>query len=103
LDPVATLKKELFRMKKNYLESVIGAVAISKKYEGYILRANQENERIIRFGKKRINWERICQSPNISNECRQRIKEIRPETFGQLQRINGLRPATLAFVAGSLA
>ncbi len=103
LDPVATLKQELSRLSQTYLESVIVAVAISKKYEGYILRANQENERIIRFGKKTIKWERICQSPNISNECKIRIKEVRPETFGQLQRINGLRPATLAFVAGSLA
>ncbi len=103
IDPVEALKKEILRLGLSYLESVIVAVAISKKYEGYILRANQENERIIRFGKKRINWEKICNSPNISNECRMRIKEVRPETFGQLQRIHGLRPATLAFVAGSLA
>ena len=103
LDPVATLKQELSRLGQIYLESVIVAIAVSKKYEGYILRANQENERMIRFGKKRIDWEKICSSPNISNECRQRIKEIRPETFSQLQRIVGVRPATLVFVAGSLA
>lgn len=103
VDPVATLKQELSRLDQTFIDSVIVAVGISKKYEGYILRANQENERILRFGKKRINWEKICESPNISNECRMRIKEIRPETFSQLQRIHGVRPATLAFVAGSLA
>ena len=42
---------------------------------------------------------KICESPNLSNECKQRIEKIRPETFGQLKRMDGIRPATLAYVA----
>jgi len=98
LDPVATLMNEV----KGYLFPVVQAVAISKKYEGYINRANLENQKLVRLGKKKIDWEKICNSPNISNECKQRIKEIRPETFSQAQRIKGIRPATLAFIAGGI-
>jgi len=97
LDPVATLMNEV----KGFLFPVVQAVAISKKYEGYINRANLENKKQIRLGKKRIDWQNIVNSPNISNECKQRISEIRPETFSEIQRIKGIRPATLAFIAGS--
>jgi tRNA uridine 5-carboxymethylaminomethyl modification enzyme len=98
LDPVATLMNEV----EGYLFSVVQAVAVSKKYEGYINRANQENEKLIKLGKKKIDWEKIVNSPNISNECKQRIKDIRPETFSEAQRIKGIRPATLAFIAGGV-
>jgi tRNA uridine 5-carboxymethylaminomethyl modification enzyme len=47
----------------------------------------------------KINWEEIVSSGNISFECKQRITRIRPETFGQLKLIEGIRPATLAVVA----
>ena len=98
LDPVSTLMNEV----EGYLFPVVQAVAISKKYEGYINRANQENKKLNRLGKKKIDWEKIVNSPNISNECKQRIKDIRPETFSEAQRIKGIRPATLAFIAGGI-
>lgn len=102
LNPVDTLVKELKNNHISFDMKVVKTVAISLKYEGYISRALVENERVNRFSKKNINWEKIVSSENISFECKQRIKEIRPETFGQLQRITGIRPATLAFVAGNL-
>ena len=102
LDPVDTLSKELENISVKFLPAVVRTVAIANKYQGYIERFEQENQKIQKLGQKRINWQRIVASPNISNECRQRILEIRPQTFGQLQRINGVRPVTLAFVAGNL-
>ena len=98
LDPVGTLKNEV----SDYLLSVVQAVAISKKYEGYINRANLENKKLVKLGKKKIDWKKIVHSPSISNECKQRIKEIRPETFSEAQLIKGIRPATLAFIAGGI-
>jgi tRNA U34 5-carboxymethylaminomethyl modifying enzyme MnmG/GidA len=47
----------------------------------------------------KISWETIAASNNISFECKQRITRIRPDTFGQLKLIEGIRPATLAVVA----
>ena len=48
----------------------------------------------------RINWLELIESDNISFECKRRIERIRPVSFGQLKLIEGIRPATLAAVAG---
>jgi tRNA uridine 5-carboxymethylaminomethyl modification enzyme len=102
LDPVKTLKAETVKLGAIFHPDVITTVAISSKYEGYIDRAVLESEKINRMSKKRIDWEELVSSRNISFECKQRINQIKPETFGQLQRMEGIRPATLAFVAGNL-
>ncbi len=102
LNPIETLKSETESMGAQFNPDVIRTVAISAKYEGYIDRALVESEKINRLSKKKINWEVLAESKNISFECKLRIKQIRPETFGQLQRMEGIRPATLAYVAGNL-
>lgn len=102
LNPVIVLEDECLRMGAYFNKDVIRTVAIASKYEGYIDRAVIESEKINRMSKKRINWEVLVESKNISFECKLRIKTIRPETFGQLQLIDGIRPATLAYVAGNL-
>lgn len=102
LDPVTVLKQELAYFQAKFDERVIYAVAISKKYDGYIKRADAETERFRKMERRAIRWEELYNSSNISYECRQRIKAIRPETFGQLMRMEGIRPATLAYVAGNI-
>lgn len=102
LNPVNTLQLESLRMGASFHLDVVRTVAIAAKYEGYIDRAVIESEKINRMSKKKINWEVLTDSKNISFECKLRIKQIKPETFGQLQRIDGIRPATLAYVAGNL-
>ncbi len=101
LNPIIVLENETLRHGTIFMEDVLRAVAISTKYEGYITRAMNETVKIRKLGKKRINWENLINSPNISTECRSRIKSIRPSTFSELQRIEGIRPATVAYVAGS--
>lgn len=98
--PIVALNEFLFELGVKFSERVVTSVALSTKYDGYINRADQENQRVANLGDKRINWERILTSPNISTECKQRIREHRPATFAQLQRIEGIRPATLVTVAG---
>ncbi len=102
LDPIKTLFFEADMRGLAFSYDVIRSVAIATKYEGYIDRANFENERLLKLERKKINWERVLESNNVSFECKTRIKTIRPETFGQLSRIEGIRPATLAYVAGNL-
>lgn len=102
LNPITVLAQETLRMGAEFSSDVIRTVAISAKYEGYIDRAIIEGEKISRMSKKRIQWEVLADSKHISFECKLRIKSIKPETFGQLQRIEGIRPATLAYVAGNL-
>lgn len=98
--PIITLSEFLAQIGAKFSERVVAAVALSTKYDGYIARADQENSRVANLGEKRINWERVLTSPNISTECKHRISEHRPATFAQLQRIEGIRPATLVTVAG---
>lgn len=102
LNPIEVLQRECLRMGAFFNLDIIRTVAIAAKYEGYIDRAVVENEKINRMEKKRVDWTALVDSKNISFECKSRIKQIRPETFGQLQRIEGIRPATLAYVAGNL-
>ena len=101
VDPVAALNTELDRSgrKSPFMAEVVRAVAISKKYHDYIERAKMENERMGRVSGRHLDWKSLAQNISISNECRQRIGKYRPCTFAQLQGIEGIRPATLAFVA----
>ena len=101
LDPVETLRKELSNFGIQFLDSSVRSVAISKKYAGYIKRASSETEKLKKLNLKKVKWETLANSSNISHECRARIKQIRPTSFGQLRQIEGIRPATLAFVAGN--
>ncbi len=99
LNPITTLKIifDFYGMTIPY--DLLRVVAISKKYEGYIKRSEDQLEKMKKMDRMKIRWEEIVSSNNISFECKQRISRIRPETFGQLKLIEGVRPATLAVVA----
>lgn len=79
---------------------LVRCLAISMKYEGYISKADSHYQKIGKLDSMVISWLDIVSSENISFECKERIKLIKPETFGQLKLIDGIRPATLAVVAG---
>ena len=99
VNPISTLERILdFHSIKISLD-LIRTVAISKKYDGYIKRSESQYEKLKKMDNMKIGWENIVASNNISFECKQRIARIKPETFGQLKLIEGIRPATLAVVA----
>ncbi len=99
LNPITTLEKILSHYGIRIDYDLVRAVAVSKKYDGYIKRSSDQQEKLKKMDGTRIDWEAIVASGNISFECKQRITRIRPETFGQLKLIDGIRPATLAVVA----
>lgn len=99
LNPVVVLEKVLSQYGMSIGYDLVRTVAIAKKYEGYIKRSEGQYERLKKMDAMKVNWEAIVGSGNISFECKQRISRIRPETFGQLKLIEGIRPATLAVVA----
>lgn len=82
---------------------VIKTVSVDMKYGGYIKRSEAEIKRVQNVGQKKLSLEKLLDSPNISFECKQRISKYRPQTFDQLKKIDGIRPATLAVVAGQLS
>jgi tRNA uridine 5-carboxymethylaminomethyl modification enzyme len=99
LNPVSALDRVLSEYGVSLGYDLVRTVAISKKYDGYIKRSEGQNERLKKMDLMKVNWEEIVGSGNISFECKQRISRIRPQTFGQLKLIEGIRPATLAVVA----
>jgi len=101
-DPIKTLKFFLEHAGLSMDEKVVRAVAVSVKYRGYIQRSDNDFQKWMKLKNKQLNWEQLLENKNISFECKQRIGKVKPENFGQLQRIKGIRPATLAFVAGNI-
>jgi tRNA uridine 5-carboxymethylaminomethyl modification enzyme len=99
LNPITTLMEVLHDFEIEFDYDIVRTVAIDKKYAGYIQRFDDQNEKIKKMDATLINWAEIIESKNVSFECRHRISKIKPETFGQLKRIEGIRPATLAVVA----
>ena len=99
LNPISTLEKVLGYHGVVVPLDLIRTVAISKKYDGYIKNSQVQHEKLKKMDGMKIDWQNISSSKNISFECRQRVTRIKPETFGQLKLIEGIRPATLAVVA----
>lgn len=99
LNPISTFELVLSHFGIRLSYDLVRTVAIAKKYDGYIRRSEDQYEKLKKMDSTLVDWEKICQSDNISFECKQRIAKIRPETFGQLKLIEGIRPATLAVVA----
>lgn len=102
VNPVDALTSYLLHVGVGFSSIVIKTTAISIKYSGYIAREEQDNLALNKLEAKKISWEKLLENKNLSFECKQRISKIQPETFGQLKRIEGIRPATLTFVASGL-
>lgn len=99
LNPIVTLQRILDKYGLSISYDLVRTVAISKKYDGYIKRSEGQYEKLKKMDGMKLQWEELCSSGNISFECKQRISRIKPQTFGQLKLIEGIRPATLAVVA----
>jgi len=93
ISALAPLQDGLAKLSPDVLEQL----EIATKYEGYIQR---QVEQVIRF--REMEGVRIPDSidynliEGISNEVREKLLEIRPETLGQAGRIQGVTPASLA-------
>ncbi len=103
LNPIETLSKFLRFNGFDIDKRIVKTLAISFKYEGYIAKSDLIYKKTQRLDSKKINYNNLLTSENISFECKKRIERIKPDTFGQLRIIEGIRPATLAAVAGSLS
>jgi tRNA uridine 5-carboxymethylaminomethyl modification enzyme len=75
------------------------AVESRIKYQGYIDRQVQEAEKMRRWENHRIpadlNFKGI---PGLTREVAEKLDRIKPQTFGQAQRISGMTPAALSLL-----
>ena len=66
------------------------------KYEGYISRQNASIEQVNKLQEIKIPRNlNINIIPGLSNELKQKLKRVQPETIGQASRISGITPAAL--------
>ncbi|QKY70832.1 tRNA uridine-5-carboxymethylaminomethyl(34) synthesis enzyme MnmG [Lentibacillus sp. CBA3610] len=74
-------------------------VGIQIKYEGYIKKANEQVERMLKMeGKKipdRIDYDDI---DGIAFEAKEKLKNVRPLSVGQASRISGVNPSDVSIL-----
>ena len=81
------------------IEQVKLQVEVQAKYSGYLKRQSDEIERQHRHEDLRLPADiDYSQVGGLSNEARQRLREVRPETLGQAARIPGLTPAAVSLL-----
>jgi tRNA uridine 5-carboxymethylaminomethyl modification enzyme len=74
-------------------------VEVQVKYAGYLKRQEQEIDRQRRHESMPLPVDMNYFEVNgLSNEARQRLSEVRPETLGQAGRIPGLTPAAVSLL-----
>jgi len=74
-------------------------VEIQIKYEGYIKKANEQVERMLKMEDKKIpeniDYDAIT---GLATEAREKLKEIQPLSIGQASRISGVNPADISIL-----
>ena len=82
-----------------YSFEVVEQAAIILKYKGYIEKQLEEIDRFIKLEKRilsaDLNYDEIR---GLSNEAKQRLKEVRPSNVGQASRISGVNPADISVI-----
>lgn len=69
------------------------------KYEGYINRQQEEVDKLRRHEETRLPEDLDYQQVNgLSNEVKQKLKTVRPQTLGQAARISGVTPAAISLL-----
>ena len=83
----------------DYPDEVKEQVSIQDKYQGYILKAKREAEKMLDLEKikipQNINYNSIH---NLASEARQKLEMVRPTTIGQASRISGVNPADISIL-----
>lgn len=74
-------------------------VYIQIKYEGYIKKANEQVERMMKMEDKKIPQDIDYDQINgLASEAKEKLKKIRPLSVGQASRISGVNPADISIL-----
>jgi len=99
LDDECSAGRHLWRGDERLEEQVSLQVEVQAKYSGYLKRQTEE------IGRQQRNEELLlpldidyADVGGLSNEARQRLREVRPATLGQAARIPGLTPAAVSLL-----
>jgi tRNA uridine 5-carboxymethylaminomethyl modification enzyme len=99
LAAVARPAADAWRLEEPLAEQVKLQVDVHAKYSGYLRRQSQEIERQRRHDELALPADMdYAAVSGLSNEARQRLESVRPETLGQAARIPGLTPAAVSLL-----
>lgn len=97
--PEISLKDLKKYIQKDYSHQVEEQVEIIAKYEGYILKAEKEAEKMLELEKisipKDIDYSKFT---NIAKEAREKLDKIKPISIGQAIRISGVNPSDISML-----
>ncbi len=80
-------------------EEVAEQVEIAFKYQGYIVRQQDEIEKLKRQEHARLPADFDYRSiPGLSNELRQKLSDMQPDSIGRAARIPGVTPAAISLL-----
>jgi tRNA uridine 5-carboxymethylaminomethyl modification enzyme len=95
----AALGNAAWRADERLAEQVKLQVEVQAKYAGYLKRQSEEIGRQQRHEELRLPPDiDYAQVGGLSNEARQCLRDVRPETLGQAARIPGLTPAAVSLL-----
>ncbi|MUV37942.1 tRNA uridine 5-carboxymethylaminomethyl modification enzyme MnmG [Lentibacillus sp. JNUCC-1] len=93
------LVESIIESEETLPEHVKEQVEIHIKYEGYIKKANDQVERMLKMEDKkipeRIDYDAIT---GIASEAREKLKEVQPLSVGQASRISGVNPSDVSIL-----
>ena len=79
------------------VHGLLTTIETEAKYAGYIAQQERQIDRLKDSENRRIPQEfAFSDIPGLSNEVRQKLQRVRPETLGQAGRIPGVTPAAIA-------
>ena len=97
--PAGSPHADDWRADERLCEQVKLQVEVQAKYSGYLKRQHEEIDRQLRHEMLRLPLDiDYAQVGGLSNEVRQRLGDVRPETLGQAARIPGLTPAAVSLL-----
>ncbi len=97
--PAGSPHADDWRADERLCEQVKLQVEVQAKYSGYLKRQHEEIDRQLRHEMLPLPRDiDYAQVGGLSNEVRQRLGDVRPETLGQAARIPGLTPAAVSLL-----
>ncbi|MFP4287507.1 MAG: tRNA uridine-5-carboxymethylaminomethyl(34) synthesis enzyme MnmG [Candidatus Izemoplasmataceae bacterium] len=83
----------------NYNDEIFEQVDIDIKYEGYILKANKQAEKLLQMENvkipKDLDYSKIH---NLALEARDKLNKVKPLSIGQASRISGVNPSDISIL-----
>lgn len=99
MNHLTEMKSEVADYLSKYSEDVLEQAEINIKYEDYIEREKQNAEKVSKLENLLIHpsfdYSKITA---LSNEGRQKLNRLRPQTLGQASRISGVSPSDISIL-----